>query len=950
MKKIITALFSIPLLLLPFFPSSVFGAATDNIANPQIYNQPVISWGNSSYHDLLGARDPYVVKDNGTYYLYYDCTENLYNPSFESNLGTNGWDTWHASVSSVTEKKLFGDRSLKVETDGTKGGGAYTGNYYYNNNRTDANLASPMGLLVTPNTTYIASAYFWANSNTEMGLVVKQYKSDPRNFAENVIDSPTTSVTKNGNNNWQRIFVKFTTAANASAVTISLATPQAARTTSYWDGVQLERITDNGVSTSSEFPTNMDFNRNVEETIGWKSCVATSTDGINFTKKGPLKVLGTKGSWEAKSETTGFPGTSFIYANVFPYNGKWYAYTWEAWHPIDVTHRYWDLATQLPNGDSSSNYPARSGLSMADSPLGPFTRISQSSPVVLPTDQNYCQQQTRSCQSGNMVWGCDYMTANGAPHLINNQWVLFLAGQTQYQNGVWAGSTGYQENGEAGCHAITSGFATSSSPLGPWTPWNQNPLFTPQDQATKVGTAEEGPIYYFDQGSGNHVLFYNAISGGIPRVDAFWTKDPLNHWPGENKAQIITQAGPFPWMKYNNPQSNVAINLPTVIESADNSKLLLYFGVRDGWEGNDPTGGTGYLFHDIGLATLKLPLLSASQSSPTASASTETPEYTTKYQVAYDNRPTTDTEWGPELDYIDNTRLSHTFSPAPGDKFVFVKFKTNQGKEVIHQLKVSLVSSASDVLPAPQNLQFQCSTPDGRSVTVSWNPVDGASNYLLRFNKQPFDDWKNDTAGDFGYAVNGNLNTTHRIAISPNSSYQWNVQPVKPGEKYPFKGQQAGKTFNCATTQTSDSSYPAASLKGPNSAVPGQSVTFDASINSSVAVGSSHIYIAKADGVLPTRVTGADISGFDIHKFNCDNSASSNCAWYEVGSSSSSSYSGSFTMNTEGNYAVIVDVQAASGQKACSGNFFVSYPISSGGWSWLNCGDKSAIYLGTSRP
>ncbi|MDP3994621.1 MAG: hypothetical protein Q8P91_02225 [bacterium] len=61
-----------------------------NLDQPAIYPQRIISWGNSGYHDSLGARDPYAVKDNGTYYLYYDCIEDLLNPSFESKLGTNG--------------------------------------------------------------------------------------------------------------------------------------------------------------------------------------------------------------------------------------------------------------------------------------------------------------------------------------------------------------------------------------------------------------------------------------------------------------------------------------------------------------------------------------------------------------------------------------------------------------------------------------------------------------------------------------------------------------------------------------------------------------------------------------------------------------------------------------------------------------------------------------------
>jgi len=100
-------------------------------------------------------------------------------------------------------------------------------------------------------------------------------------------------------------------------------------------------------------------------------------------------------------------------------------------------------------------------------------------------------------------------------------------------------------------------------------------------------------------------------------------------------------------------------------------------------------------------------------------APTVSPEYTTKYQVAYDNRPTAEAEWGSELNYTDNIKVSHTFSSTPGDKFIFVKFKTNKGKEVVHQLKITLVNP----LPATTN-NVTCasgSTYSGNEVTINWS-------------------------------------------------------------------------------------------------------------------------------------------------------------------------------------------------------------------------------------
>src|SRR3989344_5073365 len=610
-----------------FVVQKVF-AADEFISIPQIQSSPVIRWGNSSFHDLLGARDPFVVKDEGNYYLYYDCTENLLNPSFESNLGINGWETWHATIASTDEKTLFGQRSLKVENTGAnEKEGAFTGRYFYNNDRTDANIAQPAGMLITPDTTYVASAYFWAPSGTPVTLIVNQYRDNPSNW-NNVISSAAQSSTLEGNGGWQRISVRVTAVVGAEAMVLSLTNTRAAPSISYWDGIQVERVVDNS-NYPTDFPSGSDFdhkfNKPLEQVLGWKSCVATSSDGVSFQKRGLLDFEGERGAWEMDSENPGFIGTSFMYANVFKYNNKWYAYTWEAGRPENLNDLYWERALQLPNGNGTDEYPASSGLSVADGPLGPFRRMSQNAPVVSPTNLSYCTNQYRRC-GDPIVWGCDYMTANGVPQQIGNQWVLFLGGQTQFQRGVWEGTGGHYGDGEDGCHAITSGYATSSTPLGPWIPWNGNPLFMPTEQATVLGTAEEGPIYYYDAASGNHLLFYNAISGGDTSVDVFWTKNPLDHWVAgaSSRKRLILRDNIFPWIG----ARAGAINLPTVAQSVDGSKLNLYFGIRQSWNGESDHGRT-YLFHDVGLAYLPFPLFSVTLPPPTPSV--------TGYFVSWDS-------------------------------------------------------------------------------------------------------------------------------------------------------------------------------------------------------------------------------------------------------------------------------------------------------------------------
>jgi hypothetical protein len=569
MKKIIALIAILISTIYYLSPASPIGGSTnivhaDNIDNPQIHPQPVVRWGNSSYHDSLGARDPFVVKDQGTYYLYYDCTEDLLNPSFESNLGTNGWDTWNGTAVATTEKKLFGSQSLKLTNTGAEGGGAYTGNYYFGA-KTDANLAMFAGLEVTPNTPYIASVYVWANPGNTAQLIVQQYRDDPYgNYTQNVISDQTSKVTLTGNGAWQRLSAKFTTSATTTAVTLSL-TPGISQT-SYWDGVQLERV-EGSQTTPTDFPANVWFNYSLPDVIGWKTCLATSTNGTNFRKHGMLYLGGARSDWETK-EKPGWVGTSGIYMSPFFYQGYWYSYTWVAGYQLgtalytldqgSTNHRPWygDRRAYLPNGN-----PTRSGLVRSPSLSGPWERVSQSGPLTSPNPTT--------------GWGQTYVSANGVPQLISNQWVLFLAGAP---------------GGTFNWRTITPGLATGSTPLGPWTVTGYTPLLPPNDQ----NVVPEGPIYYKDQ-SGKHVMFVNDIAGGDAL--AYWTDNPLSAWPPNNRKTIVPGV-----------QDGLRIGLSTVVEK-DGQTLLVYYANRP------PSGPSNswkqYLFHDIGLATISLPLFGA---------------------------------------------------------------------------------------------------------------------------------------------------------------------------------------------------------------------------------------------------------------------------------------------------------------------------------------------------
>ena len=569
MKKIIL-LISFLFLVQILTPAVIFA---ENIDSPTIYPSPIISWGNSSYHDSLGVRDPYVVKDQGTYYLYYDCTEDLLNPSFESNLGANGWDTWQATAVSTNEKHLFGNRSLKVTNLGTTGGGAYTGRYFFGENfevKDINDLATPEGLEVTSDTTYIASAWVWVAQNNTAQIIVQQYKDDPYgNWQVNRISDKTTSATIAGNNNWQRIFTKFTTAANATAITISFTS--GLNQTTYWDGVQLERV-EVSVNDPSAFPTDQNYNYDLEDTVGWRTCLATSTDGINFQKKGQISVVGTRGGWETK-EKPGWVGISGNYMSPFYYQDYWYSYTWVAGYELGTDYNtkdpgepnvrrkwYGDRRAFIPNGN-----PSRSGLVRSQSLLGPFEKVSPSGPQINPLDDN---------------WGQVYVTANSTPQNIGGTWVLFLAGAP--------GTADDWNNNIRQWTTISPGLATGNSPLGPWTVTGYTPIL-PDDLE---GFVPEGPIYYFDR-SGTHFMFINNI-GGNSSVDAYWTNNPLAKWLPANKKTVVSAS----------QLGGSAIGLSTVVEK-DNNTLLVYFAIRPPTLSNP---WKQYLFHNIGLATLSLPL------------------------------------------------------------------------------------------------------------------------------------------------------------------------------------------------------------------------------------------------------------------------------------------------------------------------------------------------------
>lgn len=538
-----------------------------------IHPNPVLSWGNTSYHDSLGIRDPYVVRDGSNYNLFFDCTEDLLNPSFEPNWGTNGWNAWGATIDSTTADRKFGERSLRVVTQNQVDAGAYTGDYLYPESGNE--LAMPGGLEVVGNTHYVASVFVKAAPGVTATLLVMQYTDDPYFFGANLMGTTTTApsvrVSVVGNNDWQRLVIPFMTEATARVVTISLI--GSPNSTTYWDGVQLERTTAN---VALPFPESVQeaFNDELKDTIGWKTCYATSVDGINFTKKGRVRIEGTRNSWE-DFEKPGWVGASGIYISPFYYNGQWYSYTWVAGYPVEAGNQfivdqgeadrrrfgYGDRRGFLPNGN-----PTRSSLVISSQSTGPYQRVAMDKPPIRPA----------GCGASVNDWGCSYLTANGVPIGVGNTYVEFLSGLREWDS--WTN--------------IASGVGfTSNLAANTWEMVPNNPIIQP-----KSDLVPEGPIYYYDQQSKYHFLFVNNLR--TMTVEAFWSVNKFTNWDESNRQVVIPNN--LPWA------SGSRINLATVVAN-DQNQLNLYFGNRPG--SIDQSYGRAYLFHDIGLATIALPLL-----------------------------------------------------------------------------------------------------------------------------------------------------------------------------------------------------------------------------------------------------------------------------------------------------------------------------------------------------
>ena len=143
----------------------------------------------------------------------------------------------------------------------------------------------------------------------------------------------------------------------------------------------------------------------------------------------------------------------------------------------------------------------------------------------------------------------------------------------------------------------TIGIARTNNPDSTWTP-DPNPILPLAEQI-------ENSSLYFEITSNTWFLFTNhvGIKDGMEYTDAiwvYWSKD-LNKWNPKNKAIVFDSK--------NSKWSKQIIGLPTVIK-VDSKLVMLYDGNKSPLM---PSGTKSHMNRDIGMAWIRLPLVTPEQ-------------------------------------------------------------------------------------------------------------------------------------------------------------------------------------------------------------------------------------------------------------------------------------------------------------------------------------------------
>jgi predicted GH43/DUF377 family glycosyl hydrolase len=285
---------------------------------------------------------------------------------------------------------------------------------------------------------------------------------------------------------------------------------------------------------------------------GWLACLATSTDLVHWTKKGPALNLGPKGSMDSASAS---------YGTTYRDGSTWHMY-------------YLGTPNSSPAPDRVPWFPYTTMKAKSASPAGPWVK----QPEVTPFKPKHGTYYSDTASPGHIVRHGDeflmFFAASTDKPILRT---LSIA-RTKNLDGAWS---------------------VDPKPIVPSEEQVENSslYYEPTNQTWFLFTNHIGISTYKDLGM--DVTKLPAELGNqtgpaaVEYTDSiwvYWTKD-LNHWNPADKA-VVLDGKNCTW-------SQVCIGLPSVVKLGD--RLAIFY---------DAPGGRSmsHMRRDIGLAWLDLPL------------------------------------------------------------------------------------------------------------------------------------------------------------------------------------------------------------------------------------------------------------------------------------------------------------------------------------------------------
>ena len=238
------------------------------------------------------------------------------------------------------------------------------------------------------------------------------------------------------------------------------------------------------------------------------------------------------------------------------------------------------------------------------------------------------------------------------------------------------------------------------------------------------------------------------------------------------------------------------------------------------------------------------------------------------------------------------------------------------------------------------NIKAICNS-SGTSVDLSWNSVSRADNYIIRLNKEPYDDWGKNWSEDIWKQVTTN---TWTQAIAPDKNYDYSVQSAYGSVRGPQIWIQ-GNTIRCsAPTPTPTPQPPSGSIGRTSGSDASKVYGFSARWNDTRP--SRKVALAKCTGT----GAGSECKTVQQGGFDCPTgwtptglTGSTNGTWcaFNVPAASVNydwTFYGSNSNIAPGRYVAVVNQELSDSLK-CSGNSTCT--INGGptncGSSWLSC-------------